>query len=161
MQKGLLCLLVVYNFIACNNNTSNQNTADSIAKPTNDTTSAVSFDSIKPQLLCYAYTQNGDTVRMNITASSNIFTGHLLYHIKEKDRNKGTLQGIINGDTLIADYTFSSEGMQSVRQVAFIKKQNNLQEGFGEITEKNGKMMFTNTNSLQFTGFLLAVTACE
>ena len=37
----------------------------------------------------------------------------MLYQLKEKDRNDGTLQGTINGDTLIADYTFSSEGMLS------------------------------------------------
>ena len=85
----------------------------------------------------------------------------MLYQLKEKDRNDGTLRGTINGDTLIADYTFSSEGMLSMRQVAFLKEQNNLKEGFGELKLNNNQWVFTNPQELQFTGFVLTPTPCN
>jgi hypothetical protein len=85
----------------------------------------------------------------------------MLYQLKERDRNNGTLQGTIKGDTLIADYTFSSEGMVSVRQVAFLKQQEGLREGFGELKQKNNQWVFANPRALQFTGFVLTPAACE
>jgi len=151
MQKIWISLFVICCLIACNNNTNNNQTAD--VKPINDSTAAV--------LSCYNYMQNKDTIRLNITITGNTFSGHMLYQLKEKDRNDGTLQGTIKGDTLIADYTFSSEGVQSVRQVAFLKQNDGLKEGFSEVEERNGRMIFANPQALQFTGFLLTSTACK
>src|SRR4051812_35659780 len=111
MQKVLSGLLIIFCSIACNSNTNNKQTAD--VQPAGDSiVAAVSSQ------LCYAYMQNRDTVLLNITATGNTFTGHMLYQVYGKDRNDGTLQGTIQGDTLTADYTFASEGMTSVRQVA-------------------------------------------
>src|SRR4051812_44424761 len=109
MQKVFIVLFIIGSLVACNSNSNNHKTAD--VKPANDSTAVV------PQY--YAYMLNKDTIRLNITVTGNTFTGLMLYQLKEKDRNDGTLSGTIHGDTLIADYSFSSEGMLSVRQVAF------------------------------------------
>ena len=70
--------------------------------------------------------------------------------IFEKDKNNGIFEGELHGDTLIAEYTFTSEGKESIRQVAFLKKGNQLFEGFGDMEDKNGKMMFKNISTLKF-----------
>ena len=54
------------------------------------------------------------------------------------------------GDTLFADYTFSSEGQSSVREIVMIKKGNDLIEGFGNVEENDGKTKFTDRSKLKF-----------
>ena len=56
----------------------------------------------------------------------------------------------MNGDTLLADYTFQSEGTESVRQVAFLKKGDGFVEGYGDVEDQGGKMVFKNTAMLDF-----------
>jgi len=83
------------------------------------------------------------------------------YCIAGKDKNTGTLQGQVRGDTIFADYTFWSEGKQSVRQVAYLKKDNSLLEGYGDAQEQGGKMVFKNTGALNFgKGVVLQKVNC-
>ena len=78
-----------------------------------------------------------------------------------KDRNAGTLTGQMRGDTLLADYTFRSEGVESVRQVAFLTQDAGFVEGYGPVREQNGRMTFTNPNTLIFdTRRVLTKTNC-
>jgi hypothetical protein len=151
MRKIFIVLVITSSLIACSSNSNNSQTAD--VKPISDSATVESQ--------CYAYIQNKDTIHLNITITGYTFTGHMLYQLKERDRNDGTLHGTIQGDTLIADYTFSSEGMLSVRQVAFLKQQNNLKEGFGELKLNDNQWVFTNPHALQFTGFVLTPTPCN
>ena len=110
---------------------------------------------------CYAYKTNKDSVYMRLKDSAGLITGNLNYNFYEKDSNKGSIIGRMNGDTLIADYTFMSEGMESVRQVAFLKKGNNLVEGYAESVEKNGKMVFKRLDSLKFGNLALSRVECK
>jgi len=99
---------------------------------------------------CYTYTTKKDTAFLHINTANGIITGDLSYQFFEKDRNNGIVSGKIIGDTLFADYTFSSEGQKSVREIIMIKKGSDLIEGFGEVEESNGKMKFTNRSKLNF-----------
>lgn len=110
---------------------------------------------IATQTACYSYINNKDSITMNIDVSDNTVMGELEYRFYEKDSNSGTIQGIIKGDTLFADYSFISEGTGSVREVAFLKKGSNWVEGFGDIEENNGKMVFKDKASLQFNGNII------
>lgn len=107
---------------------------------------------IAMQTACYRYINNKDSVAMNISINDNTVTGELEYYFYEKDSNSGTVRGTIKGDTLFADYSFISEGTGSVREVAFLKKGSNWVEGFGDMKENNGKMIFTDKSTLQFNG---------
>ena len=78
-------------------------------------------------------------------------TGTLVYNFYEKDKNKGTIQGKMTGDLLVADYTFNAEGMESVRQVAFKKTGTAFIEGYGDIKTINDKAIFKNIDSLDFS----------
>ncbi len=99
---------------------------------------------------CYQYATDKDTVTLNIMIQGVKVTGTLNYQFYEKDKNKGTIKGRMQGDLLIADYTFMSEGVSSVRQVAFRKGKGVLTEGFGEVQDDNGRMRFRSIDSLQF-----------
>ena len=110
---------------------------------------------------CYAYTGNNDSVLVHLVSKGENITGTMMYSIYEKDRNDGTLAGVLKGDTLIADYTFSSEGTTSVRQVAFLLQNGALKEGFGDVEEKEGKTIFKRGATVDFSGFLLTKTACK
>jgi hypothetical protein len=99
---------------------------------------------------CYTYVKNRDTATLSLTTTGVAAAGELDYKLFEKDKNMGSVEGEMHGDTLIANYTFSSEGRQSVRQVVFLKKGDQLLEGTGQVEEKNGKTQFKNLSNLEF-----------
>ncbi len=106
-------------------------------------------------LHCYRYLNNHDTVILKTIDVNGIITGTLVYNLYEKDKNRGTIQGKMKGDLLIADYSFTSEGTLSVRQVVFKKSDTTFIEGYGDIEDKNGKTIFKNTDSLDFTNSII------
>lgn len=111
---------------------------------------------------CYAFTSDKDTIWMVLNINEKVVEGNLKYQLFQKDQNNGTLKGTLQGDTLIADYTFSAEGMESVREVAFLKKGEDFVEGYGEVIEENGKMKFANTASLNYdNNSILKQTECN
>ncbi|WP_116126770.1 hypothetical protein [Lewinella sp. IMCC34183] len=80
---------------------------------------------------CYAYAGKGGTVDLYLTDTDGKVTGTLDYALDEKDANTGTFDGRWRGDTLIGEYAFESEGRESVREVAFLKRGDRLIEGYG------------------------------
>ena len=99
---------------------------------------------------CYSAVNDKDSIRLSIKVTGGAVTGDLYYHLLEKDKNTGAIEGKMVGDTIIAEYSFASEGMQSVREVAFLKKGENLVEGFGPVEDINGKMVFKSRSALVF-----------
>jgi hypothetical protein len=108
---------------------------------------------------CYAYTTAKDTVRLTLATTQPMVTGQLSYRYFEKDRNEGTIRGALHGDTLRAEYTFQSEGVASVREVAFLRQGNGFVEGYGDVVERGGAMVFKQPQHLKFnsTNALLPV----
>lgn len=100
---------------------------------------------------CYASRTNNSVVEMSINVNSHQeVNGKLSYNIAGKDKNEGSLIGNMKGDTLIADYTFMSEGVSSVREVAFLQKDGTFIEGYGDVVETNGKFSFKDKKQLKF-----------
>jgi hypothetical protein len=113
---------------------------------------------------CYIFTTKRDTVSMTLNIKGNLIaTGKLSYKFFEKDKNEGDLAGQIRGDTLVADYTFMSEGVSSIRQVAFLKKGNTFAEGYGDVVDDNkGKVTFKDLKKIKFDGkMVLAKVNCK
>lgn len=112
---------------------------------------------------CYLGILKKDTVSMSLSIKGNqLSSGKLNYKFFEKDKNEGSLIGEMKGDTLFADYTFMSEGVSSVRQVAFLKKGNTYLEGYGDIEENSGKTIFKNTKQIKFDGkIVLSKVDCK
>lgn len=103
---------------------------------------------------CYSAIIKKDTISMSLNLKGNqVVSGNLSYKFFEKDKNEGTLVGVIKQDTLFAEYTFMSEGVSSVRQVVFLKQGNTYVEGYGDAVDDNkGKVTFKDINQLKFKG---------
>ena len=100
---------------------------------------------------CYSYMGKKDSIFLQMSQVYNQTSGYLIYKYDQKDKNMGTITGSMVNDLLIAEYTFRSEGVTSTRQVVFKKKGDELVEGFGEVTEVNGKMIFKDIPSLKYS----------
>jgi hypothetical protein len=132
-------------FLSCNNPDKN-NTGLNNGQPIN----------------CYKYASETDTIELKLIHVGEAITGTLVYKLREKDKNVGTIQGKMINDILVADYTFQSEGVRSVRQVSFKKFENGFIEGFGDITTTGDSARFTNIDSLGFNDkFKLAEIKCQ
>lgn len=128
-----------------NNNTAVNNTTDTTAK---DTTATIAEPVTKNE--CYQMIKNRDTAGLQLEVSGTVAKGTLQYNLHEKDRNGGTLQGIIRDSLLVADYTFNAEGVTSVRQIVFKIAGDNLLEGYGDIETVHDTARFKNIEKLKF-----------
>lgn len=111
---------------------------------------------------CYEYAGGKDTITARLIMNGDAVSGKLDYKFFEKDSNTGTLSGVMKGDTLVGDYTFQSEGSTSVRQVAFLRKNGSLTEGYADSEETDGKMVFKKGSPLKFDGkMVLTLVPCR
>ena len=110
---------------------------------------------------CYVYTSGKDSILLHVVVENNSATGHLHYLFFEKDKSTGNLFGTMRGDTLVADYKFISEGTESEREVAFIRRGETFVEGTGEVAEAGGRMLFKDQSTLKFEGTVLNKTDCN
>lgn len=156
-QQLLKALPVVLSLfvVSCNNETEKTITeTDTIAVP------PASADD--PAHFCYEFITNQDTVQLELVVGpDDMISGDLLYQLAGKDRNKGTLKGVIYEDTILADYTFMSEGKQSVREITFLKNDSSLTEGYAAMEEADGKIQFKSGVIPQYKGMKLVLTNCK
>jgi hypothetical protein len=155
MKKKIFTLIIITGILfSCNNsNTLNTNQDSTIEK--------TSINGLSGSH-CYSYEKNKDSVTLVISISGTTVTGKLNYNLFEKDANSGTINGMLKNDTLVADYTFTSEGTQSVREVEFLLTDSTAKEGYGEMTEKNNKMIFINPAQISFdNSFVLLKEDCS
>ena len=158
-MKHFILAVFVLTVISCSNSNM-QEDASAASTDTTNTDSLVAA-SAQPAPSCYQYVNDRDTVLLSISGEAITVTGLLSYNYYQKDKSSGGIQGNMFGDTLIADYTFQSEGATSIREVAFLKKDSSFAEGYGDVEEKDGKMVFKNRNTIQFTGKPLKKTECK
>ncbi|AEI50854.1 hypothetical protein [Runella slithyformis] len=118
---------------------------------------SVAADNIAKEMTanCYTYVNNRDTVELNLMQLGTKVSGELTYKLYEKDANRGTIEGEIKGDTLLANYTFKSEGISSLRQVAFLKKGEDWVEGIGDVVGIDGRVNFKDPKALHFHNSLV------
>jgi len=127
--------------MACQSKSSNTQSNDSLVNSTK---------SIATATQCFQSIKNRDSAFLSLKYNDNQLTGSLIYNLYEKDKNNGTLTGIVKGDTIIADYTFQSEGTTSTRQVVWLKQNDQLIEGYGDVSEVDGKTKFKDISKLNF-----------
>ncbi|OAD90320.1 hypothetical protein A7A78_07175 [Aequorivita soesokkakensis] len=160
MKKYLLVftILSIISITSCKNEIKN---GDSEVMAPEDS-NVLGNDVNTPQIACYKYTSAKDTVLIQMERMNDEVAGTLSYNYYEKDKNDGTFEGKIVGDTLFATYTFGAEGKTSVREIMFIEKGNKLIEGFGEVEEIDGKMKFKKNTKFNFNSLMpLAQIDCD
>ena len=102
-----------------------------------------------------------DTIELSFASTGDSISGTLAYKIFEKDKTEGVIHGHFKGDTLFAEYTFQSEGMQSLREIVFLKKGDVLVQGIGPIEEKGNRQYFTDYKQIHFdSGIELKKSNC-
>jgi hypothetical protein len=154
VKKRMKILLIFYSalFFACNN--SRQPTVETLTngdslKNGGDKTVAVP---VKDTTItgCFTQISKRDTAILQLDAKGITITGPLSYNYYQKDRNGGTIQGEISGDQLVGWYLFRSEGVMSMRQVAWKIHHNELWPAIGEMKERNDSMLFVNPDNLRY-----------
>lgn len=140
-KKLVFCLAIISLLISCG--------SDKATSENKDTTETAHI--MIPKSNCYALMSAEDTVLLKLEVFPNVVTGILKYQLSGKDKNEGTIEGRVDGNKIFADYTFSSEGTTSVRQVAFLVNEGEVIEGFAEMKDANGKMVFVNSSAIDFS----------
>ncbi len=88
-------------------------------------------DSIKG---CYVATIDKDVYTLNIQSQNGAqISGTLDFRNFQKDSSHGTFNGTYTDGVLLGDYSFSSEGTDSVMQVIFKKFGEDFVRGYGEL----------------------------
>jgi hypothetical protein len=154
MKKPILfvSLNILFILFGCN---SSSNKTENETKQTEPQIAAASTS-------CYVLENRKDTVSLKITIDKNHVSGDLLYHYFEKDRNTGTINGEIKGDTIFATYTFMSEGIESKRGVVFLTKGDDLIEGYAAIDPTTGEPNLSDHSAIKFDGkFILKKSDCK
>lgn len=158
MIKEIISAACVAVFLSCNNQKTSSDEPEKIA--TDSLASKITTGALSGKY-CYSYTTKKDSVLLNVDIVDSIVIGNLRYSLYEKDKNNGLIEGKMKGDTLIANYTFMSEGMQSKREVAFLLDDSTAKEGYGEMNEKNNKLIFLKPGNIRFDkSFILMKKEC-
>lgn len=151
MKKPILLLTTLVIFgSSCTSEKKEEQRNDSTSITSTDTTLVPTVPIEQKITECYTYINKRDTATLTINTENEELTGKLAYNLFEKDKNTGTIAGEMKGDTIIAEYTFNSEGMRSIREIVLLRKDGKLYEGYGEATERNGKMLFADRSKLRF-----------
>ncbi len=158
MKNSFLVVLIVATIIVSCSNEPKKSTETTTV---DDTSKTVENKVMTPVSSCYFSTTGKDTVQLKVDVFPNLVTGKLLYKLYEKDSNTGEFNGQLQGDTLLADYKFMSEGNLSTRQVIFLIKNGTATEGYGNMEEKEGKMIFKDVKRVSFgKGLVLQKVEC-
>jgi heat shock protein HslJ len=158
MKNLCLVLSITLATISCNNGM----TKNPVTTKPQDSVNPMGNHIMVPVTSCYASSNGKEIAELKLEVFPNVVTGTLSYQFHEKDRNKGTIEGKLTGDTLLANYTFLSEGVQSIRQVIFLVRDSVVFEGYGAQQLTDGKMIFKNLKEISFgAGTPLKKVSCD
>ena len=146
MKKYMVLMLTGFALQSCNSGSTSEEKADSAITAETAVVAAAESN------ICYVRFDKRDSTYLQLHTKGEQVTGKLDISLYEKDKNSGTVTGLVKGDTILLDYTFQSEGTESVRQVAYLQKDGKLIEGFADVQEQDGKTVFKSLSSLKFDG---------
>ncbi|MDB5252696.1 MAG: hypothetical protein JWP27_1865 [Flaviaesturariibacter sp.] len=152
LQSAKRWLPVVAALIAFSCGTRNENN-----DPAGETIHANGGDTVitgRPVMVvsgCFQRASNGDTARLELQVRDSSVTGTFVVRNREKDRNDGTLSGVLRDSTLVGVYTFRSEGFLSEREVRFRFSGNAWHEGTGLQAERGNRIVFSDPSAIRLT----------
>ncbi len=142
MKLKALFFMTTICFIGCNQ-------SDKQTSNNNYTAKTKTVKIIEDQ--CFEYSKNGFTADVKLNFKGDSLSGQMQNLNAEKDSNYGKLSGILKDDIIKAEYQFQSEGQISTMQVQFKMEDGKLIQGFGEMEEKGGKMVFKENAEIDYT----------
>jgi hypothetical protein len=153
MKLPGIFIMVAVLMTSCGNNsrTTNDNVTNTDSATSYNSTGDSSMNEADTVLSgCYSMIVNRDTASLQLQVKGNQASGSLSYNLYEKDRNDGTFEGELNNGVLAGWYLFRSEGLMSVRQVAFKVREKALWPANGEVFVRNDSTLFKDVNKLRF-----------
>lgn len=98
---------------------------------------------------CYVARNENDVYTLQIKDSEGVSVyGTLNFDNFQKDSSRGTFSGTYQDETLLGDYVFFSEGMNSKMQVVFKKSTDGFIRGYGELD--SGGTRFADLDNIAF-----------
>lgn len=143
-MKSILFLFTIITIFSCRNA---GNSNDDL--PYSDTTSTP----LAPLLLkegCYRMVVQRDTAIMQVNINGDRVLADLHYTPYETDASRGVFMGEVEGNELRGWYNFTSEGMQSYRELIFKIMGDSIVEGYGDIVTSNDSAWFKSPQDLRF-----------
>jgi hypothetical protein len=110
---------------------------------------------------CYRMTIGKDTATLVVSYEGDSVKGALSYHWEQRDHNDGTIRGMLRDSLLVADYTFQSEGILSVREVVFKIQGDTLLQGYGEPVTVRDTVRFRDIGVLVYDSKHPFVKGCQ
>lgn len=92
-----------------------------------------------PDTLCFQQITGRDTTSLNLVLTDSLVTGFLALRPYEKDQAQGTLTGTRSGETLIADWERSGEGVTQTHALSLTISGDTVRWREGERVEQDGK----------------------
>lgn len=100
---------------------------------------------------CYIFTNNKDTIKVQIREIDKKIQGWMVYRFHEKDGAFGELDGEMVGDTLKLTYEFLAEGTLSKMEKYFLKEKTKLSLGDGDLyMSEDSILKYKNPSQLNF-----------
>lgn len=159
MKKTTFFLIAVALFSACETYTK-EDTIDE-ASMVND---ARKIDSTSDIAGCYRGVLERDTVYfvMQHDSAAKSVNGDLTFINFQKDSRKGTFAGKLTDSLISGYYSYQSEGQRTVEQRVFKLQNNELLQGYGDVSNRNDTIVFKDVNRLNYlTNMPLVKVACE
>jgi hypothetical protein len=137
-----------------------------LASCNSNTKKAESKDSVEifsmENASCYKAVSNADTATLKFDQKGKKVVGVLAFNFKDKESTNGTIVGEFKGDTLFVDYTFKLKGKEYKNPQIFLKQENNLLQGAGELEVYVGRTYFKKSVPINYkNGFVFEPTDCK
>ena len=140
--------MVALGLLGCDNNNTDGEKANTIDTPV---AAQPSGSPTHNWAGCYRAVQGQDTILLQLTGSDSTISGTMQYDNYGIDGNIGTLQATVRNNRLQGYFRFFSEGMWSVREVIFEKRQNQLlQADTRQMTSSGDTVVFSNPQLLNW-----------
>ncbi|HWV71206.1 MAG TPA: hypothetical protein VN040_05805 [Pseudosphingobacterium sp.] len=153
MQKPIILSLLAFALANCQNHKESSISMEEINSMATEQPATVLNTG------CYCYDDGTNVISFDITGFGNQIMGALTYALEGKDLTIGTFEGYLSEQKLFGIYMFSSEGVESTREVAFILKDDQLIEGYGELNELGNS--FRNKDNISYSSTMpLTKTDC-
>jgi hypothetical protein len=148
MLKNLVILTIIV-AAGCTAETDKKESENATPQPI-DSIAIKSADAVTKIDGCYMQVLKRDTFTASLQQNGNFITGKMSFDNYEKDASSGNISGKREGDILKLNYTFMSEGMNSVMELYFKHKDGVLLRGTGDMGNKGDTAYFKNPGQVKY-----------
>jgi hypothetical protein len=115
------------------------------------------LDASAAQERCFRQITGHDSLLVHLTIVGNDVTGTLRWLPAEKDKMVGTLNGVLQDDTITAVYSYQAEGTNAREEKILRLTADSLFIKHGELIDQNGTWVLKDKLAAQFTEAVASV----